>query len=305
MIKGKKTGKILGDTGSWYKPENKKKYETNWDAIWGKEESPETKSKAVQTMATTFLDLTNELLRELNEVALTANDFVQAKSVQQHAKDTINRAYFDIINSEPQWPFLAAGESGDTDPMYGNVYVEVAAGTRWYELKASSSNITTDYSSIDWDNFYLTTVGVSGETSPHTARNLGFTSTDEWKDFRRVSENLDDADTQQYGVPTHVIRSPDSRKFGLSPIPNKAYRIWFYAWDLPTRLSAATDALLFPDVYYPVLLARARYYMWQFKENPQSASFALDDYKKGLRSMRSNLIEPTPTTITDDRMRFV
>lgn len=47
MIKGKKTGKILGDTGSWYKPDNKKKYETNWDAIWGKKESPETKSKAV------------------------------------------------------------------------------------------------------------------------------------------------------------------------------------------------------------------------------------------------------------------
>jgi|TARA_B100001094_G_scaffold215941_1_gene210064 hypothetical protein len=47
MIKGKKTGKILGDTGSWYKTENKKKYEANWDAIWGNKESPETKTKAV------------------------------------------------------------------------------------------------------------------------------------------------------------------------------------------------------------------------------------------------------------------
>ena len=165
-------------------------------------------------MATTFLDLTNELLRELNEVALTAANFAQAKSVQQHAKDTVNRAYFDIINSEPQWPFLAVAESGSSDPMYGNVYVETTTGTRWYELKEASSNTTTDYGSIDWDNFYLTTVGVNGETAPHTARNLGFTSTDEWKDFRRVSENLDDSDAQQYGVPTHVIRSPDARKFG-------------------------------------------------------------------------------------------
>ena len=31
MIKGKKTGKILGDTGSWYTKENKKKYEDNYD----------------------------------------------------------------------------------------------------------------------------------------------------------------------------------------------------------------------------------------------------------------------------------
>ena len=34
MIKGNKTGKILGDTGSWYKPENKKKFDDNWDAIF-------------------------------------------------------------------------------------------------------------------------------------------------------------------------------------------------------------------------------------------------------------------------------
>jgi len=47
MIKGAKKGKNLGDTGSWYKPENKEKYETNWDAIWGKKESPTTKLKAV------------------------------------------------------------------------------------------------------------------------------------------------------------------------------------------------------------------------------------------------------------------
>jgi hypothetical protein len=45
MIKGKKTGKILGDTGSWYRPENKNKYNDNYDAIFGKKEN-ETKSKA-------------------------------------------------------------------------------------------------------------------------------------------------------------------------------------------------------------------------------------------------------------------
>ena len=45
MIRGKTRNRILGDTGSWYKPENKKKYEDNWDAIFGKKET-ETKSKA-------------------------------------------------------------------------------------------------------------------------------------------------------------------------------------------------------------------------------------------------------------------
>lgn len=39
MIKGKRTGKILGDTGSWYRTENKKKYEANYDAIFRKDKS--------------------------------------------------------------------------------------------------------------------------------------------------------------------------------------------------------------------------------------------------------------------------
>jgi hypothetical protein len=42
MMRGKSRGKILGDTGSWYKPENKKKYEDNWDRIFNK---PDTKTE--------------------------------------------------------------------------------------------------------------------------------------------------------------------------------------------------------------------------------------------------------------------
>jgi|TARA_R110000782_G_scaffold6124_2_gene21066 hypothetical protein len=256
-------------------------------------------------MSTSYLDLTNELLRELNEVTLTSGNFTTAIGVQQHVKDSLNRAYFDIINEEPQWPFLSAAESGDVDPMYGNTYVETVAGTRFYELKPASDNITTDYGSIDWDNFYITTVGVNGETAPYTGNNLSFMTTETWKTFRRVSENLDDAGSQAFGVPNSVIRSPDSRKFGLSPIPDKVYKVWFYAWVLPTKLAAYSDTLVFPEMYSSVLLARARYYIWQFKDNPQAAAFAMEDYKKGLRSMRSNLIESAPTIIQDDRVRFV
>ena len=255
-------------------------------------------------MATTFLQLTNELLRELNEVVLTSSTFSSAIGLQQHAKDCINRAYLDIVNEEPQWPFLATGESGATDPFYGNVVVETTAGTRWYELKESSSDITTDYGSIDWDNFYLTTIGVSGESAPYVSKNLRFMTTEKWKDFRRNMENADDADQAVGGEPNLVIRSPDSRKFGLSPIPDKTYRVYFFAYDLPTELSAHGDTIVFPDVYKTVILSKARYYTHQFKDNPQMAAFALEDYKKGLKSMRENLIGTVPTFISDDRVRF-
>jgi len=201
-----------------------------------------------------------------------------------------------------QWAFLATGESGATDPFYGNVYVETVAGTRWYELKASSSSIIADYGSVDWDNFYLTTISVSGESAPYVSRNLSFVTTEEWKDHLREGENADDADTQNWGEPRFIIRSPDARKFGVSPIPDKVYRVWFYAWDLPTALSDHDDTIVFPDVYVPVLMARARYHFHQFKDAPQQAAFALQDYKEGLKRMRSALMNPVPKYVSTDHI---
>ena len=256
-------------------------------------------------MATTYLQATNELLREINEIVLTSSNFANAIGIQQHAKDCINRAYNDIVTSEPRWSFLSTGESGSTDPFYGNVNVETVAGTRWYELKESSSSLVNDYGAVDWNDFYLTTIGVSGASTPYTSRNLRYVTLEDWKDFRRESENIDDTDSQNWGEPNVVFRSPDGRKFGLSPIPKKVYRVWFFAYDLPTALSAHGDTVVFPDVYVPVLIARARYYMHQFKENMQAAAFALDDYKKGLRQMKSNMLSPAPKYITDDRVRVV
>ena len=189
--------------------------------------------------------------------------------------------------------------------MYGNVYIETTANTRWYELKPASSSITTDYGYIDWDNFLLTTVGVSGESAPFVAQNLRFVTTEEWKDNFRISENKDDAGDASGGEPRRIIRSPDARKFGLSPIPDKVYRVWYYAYDLPTELDAHGDATVFPDLYKPVILARARYFIHQFKESPQSAAFALEDYKRGLKLMKSNLMEPVPYYMKDDRMHYV
>jgi len=255
-------------------------------------------------MATTYLELTNEVLRELNEIPLTSTNFTSAVGLQQFVKDSINKSIFDIANEEPQLPFLAVGESGGTDPFYGNVTVASVAGTRWYELKESSSSLKDDYASIDWDDFYLTTINVSGETSPFVSKGLQFLSLADWKRYYRDSENVDDADAQAYGEPSRVIKSPDGRKFGLSPIPDKVYNIHFYAFDKPTKLSAHGDTVVFPEQYTNIITARARYYVWQFKESPQQAAFAMDDYKKSMRTMKSNLINPTPRAMTDDRRYF-
>ncbi len=255
-------------------------------------------------MATTYLDLTNEVLRELNEIPLTSANFANATGLQKFVKDTVNKSIYDIANEEPQLPFFSAGVSGSTDPFYGNVTVATVAGQRFYTLKSDSSSITTDYASIDWDDFYVTTINVSGETAPYVSKGLKFLTLDDWKRYYRDSENEDDANSQNYGEPKFVIKSPDSRKFGLSPIPDKVYNIHFYAFVRPTALSAYDDTMVLPEQYSNIVTARMRYYVWQFKESPQQAAFALEDYKKGLKYMKSNLMNPTPKYMTDDRRYF-
>jgi len=255
-------------------------------------------------MATTYLNLTNEVLREINEIQLTSGTFAGAIGIQAFVKEAINRSLFDIANEEPQLPFFAAAASGSTDPFYGNVTVASVAGQRWYTLKSGSSSITTDYSSIDWDDFYLTTINVSGESAPFVSRSLHYLGLTDWRRHLRDSENADDADTQAYGEPRYVLRSPDHRKFGLSPIPDKVYNVHFYAYSTPTALSSHSDAMVLPDQYGPVITAKTRYYVHQFKEQLQQAAFAMDDYKKGMRHMKNNLVNPDPVRMTDDRTYF-
>ena len=255
-------------------------------------------------MATTYLDLSNEVLRELNEVVLTSGTFASATGIQSFVKDAINKSLFDVANPEPQLPFFSAGVSGSTDPFYGNVTVATVAGQRWYTLKDGSSSITTDYSAVDWDDFYITTINVSGESAPFTSTGLKYLTLADWKRYYRDAENADDADAQSYGEPKYVYKSPDHRKFGLSPIPDKVYNVHFYAFEKPTALSAYDDTIPMPEQYSNVLTARTRYYVHQFKENIQQAAMALDDYKKALRHMKSNLINPQPKYMTDDRRYF-
>ena len=78
-------------------------------------------------------------------------------------------------------------------------------------------------------------------------------------------------------------KSPDGRNFGLGLSLIK-YRVGF-AYALPTPLDAFGDETV-SDMYKTVLLARARYYTHQFKEDTQAAAFALEDCKRGLRLMR-------------------
>jgi hypothetical protein len=252
-------------------------------------------------MAKTYLSMTNELLVEINEPELTS--VAGAVAIQKFVSNCVNRAYFDIVDSQDTWSWLTT--AAPQDNYNGNTYVETVAGTRWYLLKAGSSSVDTDYSNVDWDSFTLTEEGVTGKTAPYKIQSLPFTSLETWKDFYAASEEQDKSNEQNYGVPTKIIRSEDGRRFGLSPIPDGVYRIYFNAFNRPSALANDTDVVLFPEQYKPVLLARARYYIYQFKDNISQTQLALDEYKKGLDKMINQLNAPQPKYVEDDRRLFI
>ena len=252
-------------------------------------------------MAKTYLSMTNELLVEINEPELTS--VTSALGIQKFVSNCVNRAYFDIVDAQDTWSWLST--SATQGNYNGNTFVETVAGQRWYLLKQGSSGVDTDFSNVDWDGFVLTEEDVSGKTEPYTIRNLPFVSLETWRDFYSVSENRDSSQANSnFGVPERIIRSEDNRHFGLSPVPNEVYRIYFYAYNRPSSLVNDTDKVLFPEQYKTVLMARARYYIYQFKDNIAQTQLALTEYNKSLDNMIEQLNAPQPNYVEDDRRIF-
>ena len=57
-------------------------------------------------MATTYLTLTNSVLRELNETELTSGTFSSSRGIQTAVKDFINKSIHDIYNETGEIPLL-------------------------------------------------------------------------------------------------------------------------------------------------------------------------------------------------------
>jgi len=246
-------------------------------------------------MAKDYKTFVNELLVELNEPEVTTVG--SAVGIQKQVANVVNRAYFDIVDAVDDWSWLSSDVPDD--PYYGNTIVPTVAGQRFYLLKAGSANIDADFDSVNWDMFTLVDTN-----APFTINKLPFTTLTEWRSNYAKAEEAA-ARTNNYGTPLRVIRSSDGRRFGLSPIPDKVYNIHFFAYNRPSALSADTDTVLFPEQYKPVLLARARYYLYQFKDNIAQSQLALDEYKKGLQNMADNLNSPQPQYMSDVRFTYL
>ena len=238
---------------------------------------------------TTFIQMANRGLREVNEVPLTSTSFVSPRGIQEYAKTAVNRAYYDIAGESTEWPWLHTTVSR----VDGTVILPLTIGLQWYDFPANVLD-------VNWETFYITSKDpdvVDTTTPADDSENLIYIDYDSWVLLNRDTDNQ--RTTEQYAIPKYVIRHPNG-KIGFSPAPDKAYFVEYFAYLAADAFTAEGDVLPFPTEFDNVMEHRLAYYMWKFRENLDQAALSNTDYNKSVEKMKRILLSNK-----SERMRAV
>ena len=219
-------------------------------------------------MASSYLVLINNVLRDLNEVELTRSTFSSSRGIQTAVKDYVNRAIDDIINADTEWPFTVVNKSFTT-----------AAGTGLYTRSAIGA---TNTKTVDFDSFRFLEASDKKET------------TLEYITYSEYLDNYHERDTDPTGnsraIPEFVYENPD-QSIDLSPVPDKStYTVKYFYYATHTALSSATDESTIPDRFENVIIERAKYYAFSLRGDLQNSQLAQMQFEKSIKRMRVELI---------------
>lgn len=208
-------------------------------------------------MATTYLELTNRVLRRLNEVELTSSNFASVKGIHAAAKDAVLDTVRKINNKKFKWPFNAYSTSGSQ---------VLTVGQETYAWPSQ-------FLSVDWNSFQI----VKDDALSVSHKNLKFLTREEWYKSHRDTDM--DTETDGRGLPYYVFQAQNN-KWGVTPSPDEAYTVQFDYWVNPSDLSAHGDICLIPSEFDYVITAGALYHMYLFHDNTERTQLskqALDD----------------------------
>ena len=158
-------------------------------------------------MSTTYLVLSNRVLRELNEVEMTSSNFSSSRGIQTAVKDFVNKSIHDIYNEGAELPLLHTSTTQATFPGDGE-----------YAFPA-------DMRRVDFESFFLKpneliTNGefesnisswTTGDGSPsHTSSGNGRLNLNDAAAYQAISTIVN----RQYNLQIRVL-SPNSSTSGL------------------------------------------------------------------------------------------
>lgn len=215
----------------------------------------------------TYISLTNELLRRMGEVVMDSTEFDGARNIQALAKQAVNSSVRELMHSAQEWPFA----------LVTHTQTLATDGTATYSFP-------TDTSSVDWESFYLKQLTAAN----NEPRRLPVMTYAQYLDERRPND--DTSGSGGYGVTEAVYQTQES-KFGVTPRADQAYIIEYKYWSFPADMSAATDTCLVPTRFDNVVIDGAMTYMMLYRSNEQSAALHRDRFEQGIKTMRRLLMD--------------
>lgn len=213
----------------------------------------------------TFIDLTNQLLRRLNEVEIADADFASVRGVQATAKDAIRNSIAKINQAEYEWPFNAAEHTQ-----------VLAIGQEEYSWPQY-------FKTVDWNSFKLEkddSLGLSTKT-------LKFISRDQY--YRDYRPDDDDAGSVGRGIPEYIFPA-HGNGYGVSPSPDQAYTLKFRYYMNHSDMVAYNDTTRIPETYDNIIVEGGLMQMYMFRDNMESAGISSQLFQQGVKEMQGILI---------------
>lgn len=213
---------------------------------------------------TTFIDLTNRLLRRLNEVQIIESEFDSVVNIQATAKDAILDSIREINERRNDWSFNAVEHTQILEPG-----MEEYA---WYD----------DFSAVDWSSFEIMKSDALGVNS----RPLNVIQREEW--YKKSRPQDYDSENEGRGIPDFVCPT-HGYGWAVTPSPDKAYTVKYRYFKAPADLVNAQDTTEIPPRYDYVIIANALTHMGLFKEDNELVAVNQQKFEKGLATMVNTL----------------
>lgn len=216
-------------------------------------------------MGSTYLDLTNRVLRRINEVTIDSTEFDTVRGIQAAAKDAIIDTIREINSQKFEWPFNSQ------------------VGSQTLVVGQEEYSWPSNFKIVDWESFYIENDGV---LSTRTTK-LKTINKDEW--YRMAMPYDLDSGSTGISIPMFVFET-NSGGFGVTPSPDKAYSLKYRYWSVPTDLSNYDDETNIPTTFDYVIMYGALMHMFMFLDNDERANKFEQNFKKSLADMSFILI---------------
>lgn len=221
---------------------------------------------------TTFLELTNRVLRKINETELTTSTFGNTRNLHSMIKDAVNDTIDEINKRHNNWPFNA----------FQHTHLLVPGKTEYIWPNG--------FKVADWDSFQI----VKDLNLGNNTVDLRKMNRDEWYEWHKSAD--DDAGSTGRGIPQYVFEA-HGQGFGVTPSPDKEYTIRYRYFSNPARLVNATDTTTIPPEWDYVIIAGTQWHAGLFKEDLEKSDRLRKFFDDNLGTMSRTLVG------TEDDMR--